>query len=82
MQTQNKKIHGIIAGCFILLIGLPFLGSVFDWDLYPPQNENRNLAEFPNLEKTTVETLPEEMEQYYNDHFGFRNTLIRQGEPA
>jgi hypothetical protein len=60
------------------MISLPFLGSFFSWDFYPQQNENRKMAAFPSIQKTTVESLPQLLENYYNDHFGFRNTFIRR----
>ncbi|HSR88222.1 MAG TPA: hypothetical protein VLL07_04660 [Pontiella sp.] len=78
MHTENTIKHGIISGIFIFLIGLPFLGSIFDWDLYPQQSENRNLAEFPDLENTPVAMMPDGLENFFNDNFGFRNTLIRR----
>jgi alginate O-acetyltransferase complex protein AlgJ len=68
----------LLAAIFVLLIALPFLGSVFGWDLYERQSENRALAAFPSLESTPIAALPEKLEAYYNDHFGFRNTFIRK----
>jgi hypothetical protein len=78
LNSKSRKTHWVISIWFILLITLPFLGSVFGWDFYPLQNENRKMAAFPDLKATTLDALPNKLEAYYNDHFGFRNTFIRR----
>jgi alginate O-acetyltransferase complex protein AlgJ len=78
LNSKGRKTHWVISIWFILLIALPFLGFVFGWDFYPSQNENRKLSAFPDLKATTLDALPNNLEAFYNDHFGFRNTFIRR----
>jgi alginate O-acetyltransferase complex protein AlgJ len=73
-----KYSNWILSIWFILMISFPFLGSIYDWDFYEQQHENRVMANFPIIEHTPLSLLPEKMEAYYNDHFGFRNTFIRR----
>jgi hypothetical protein len=77
-NTKKKKIDWFISIWFILLVSLPFLGSLFGWDFYERQNENRVMAVFPDIKTTSLAALPNKLEAFYNDNFGFRNTFIRK----
>lgn len=70
--------HIILVGAFCAFLFGSLLGSVFHWDLYATQGENRRLAVFPDFTALPVEKWPQAFETYFNDHFGFRNTLIRR----
>jgi hypothetical protein len=54
------------------------IGTVFHWDFYPYQGENRRLAEFPDFKTLPLAKLPAAFDAYCNDHFGFRNTFLRR----
>lgn len=64
---------------FIAALALPVVGLVFHFDITPPHKENRVLAPLPtlSLDYHSFGALPEKFKAYFEDHFGFRNTLIR-----
>jgi hypothetical protein len=70
--------HILLIGAFVFLLFSIFLGSVFHWDFRKDHAENRRLAPFPVFSETPVSEWPAKFEAYFNDHFGFRNTLIRR----
>ena len=63
---------------FILLIALPLVGWVVGWDPAGPTSENRRLAPPPRMPRDlgAVARLPAEVDAYWSDHFGFRQSLI------
>jgi alginate O-acetyltransferase complex protein AlgJ len=77
-RIKKNRRNWFLSVWFILLITLPFFGSIYGWDFYEAQNENRVMASFPETDNTPLSLLPEKLEAYYNDHFGFRNTFIRR----
>ncbi|HEV2915708.1 MAG TPA: hypothetical protein VGX92_20675 [Pyrinomonadaceae bacterium] len=64
---------------FIVALCLPVLGMAFRIELSPVQQEKRALAPFPPvaLKRHVLGAFPEKFKLYFDDHFGFRNTLIR-----
>jgi len=64
---------------FIALLWIPLFDSVFRFDPSPAPNEKRALAEFPefSFQPAAWRDYLTGLEQYYNDHFGFRKTLLR-----
>jgi len=68
----------LIAAFFALLF-LPLADAVFELDPVPPMDENRTLAEAPGLPTSLDElaAFPARFEASFNDHFGFRNSLLR-----
>jgi alginate O-acetyltransferase complex protein AlgJ len=77
-SIKAKRSNWFLSICFIVLISLPFFGSIFDWDLYERQSENRLMATFPEIKSTPIIELPGKLEKFCNDNFGFRNTFIRR----
>lgn len=69
----------VLAVLTLILIWLPALDSVFHLDTAPPTNENRAPAKFPEWQFSPegLHKFIAGLELYYNDHFGFRNRLIR-----
>lgn len=64
---------------FLLVLALPTLDWMFKFDHAPQASENRQPAVWPAQPKNLQELdsyLPR-LEAYFNDHFGFRNRLIR-----
>jgi hypothetical protein len=82
MRNQSK-LHKIEDTALIILfmtaLALPALGLALHVNLTPAHNENRILAPFPtiSLNRHAVGAFPEKFRAYFQDHFGFRNTLIR-----
>ncbi len=64
---------------FVLLIYLPFADIVLDIDRTPAPMEKRRYAEKPDFDWRweTFLCFPRQYEAYFNDHFGYRNWLIR-----
>jgi hypothetical protein len=74
-----SKTPRAILVLFCLLLIAPTLGQWFDLDPFLRHNENRKLAERPELTWTwsAFQKFPREYQAYVNDNFGFRNTLVR-----
>ncbi|MFP6581105.1 MAG: hypothetical protein VCD00_00965, partial [Candidatus Hydrogenedentota bacterium] len=77
MKFEQKVINA--ATVFLLLLGvfLPLLDSMFGLDK-TRLTENRALAQKPMWawKSSAIQTYPASFGQWYNDHFGFRNSLI------
>ncbi|MBZ0112552.1 MAG: hypothetical protein K8J08_08835 [Thermoanaerobaculia bacterium] len=76
---MTRSIDWLLLAVFFTVLWLPVLDSVFGLDPAPPVIELRRLARRP-APPTTVERIehfPRRFERYYDDHFGFRKTLIR-----
>ena len=63
---------------FVFLISAPCIGTFLHWDFYPLQNENRPMAKFPLYSRLALADWPEKTTEWFDDHFGFRNTFIRR----
>jgi hypothetical protein len=64
---------------FVALIGLPLLANLAGFDGANPLAENRRMAEFPRLESNwaSLGAFPAGFTAWFEDHFGFRSTLVR-----
>ena len=64
---------------FVLGICLPGLDNLMDLDPTPPPHENRVKAKRPlfDLSANRLRAYPVKYRKYFNDHFGWRNWLIR-----
>lgn len=64
--------------CFIVAILLPGLGMILKMDTAAASQENRQLSPFPplSLEADHLVAFPKRFNEYFNDHFGFRSSLI------
>src|SRR5437588_3205977 len=79
VPRATRKLESILMiSLFMPALALPGLGLLFRWHVMTEQEENRRLAPFPslNLNRTTIEGLPEAFTAYFNDNFGFRPTLV------
>lgn len=78
-QYIRKGKDIILIALFALLIYLPFADMFFGFDRTPAPMEKRKYADKPELtwEWKTFLSLPRMYEAYFNDHFGYRNWLIR-----
>lgn len=61
---------------FTAALALPALGWFLGWQ-GAVLNENRNLAPPPDFRHTRLTDLPTRIESYYEDHIGFRGSIIR-----
>ncbi|MCD4732126.1 MAG: hypothetical protein K8R74_16080, partial [Bacteroidales bacterium] len=70
---MQKISHHIYYSIFIAILIVPMLGLFIDLQLYP-NCEKRELAEKPEFEFS--KEYINHFEDYFNDHFGFRNLMI------
>ena len=66
-----------LVALFLLVIFLPSADQALRLDRAQAPQEKRVLAPLPKLASTPIGELPKSWEAYYNDHFGFRNRLVR-----
>jgi hypothetical protein len=78
LMTRISKIFSVVLiALFSLLLMWPLLEPEVKL-LKPLENtENRALAEEPEFDVNRLDPFPAAYEQYYNDHFPFRNHLAR-----
>ena len=64
---------------FLAAIGLPLIGALFDTSFNKAASDGRELAALPKLlpKGSSLKAFPAAFEKYWNNHFGFRGTLIR-----
>jgi len=84
-HKQNKKkghskfsLDKGFTAVFFLILVLPFLDDIFSLDGYNIK-EKRKLAQKPNFSYELINSYPSGFENYFNDHFGFRNAMISAG---
>jgi alginate O-acetyltransferase complex protein AlgJ len=77
-RTVRHRMHIVLAVFFVLALVVPLVGAIFKWDT-SGSHENRTMAIFPGKPKNfeQVTTWTDRLMEYYRDHFGFRNALIR-----
>jgi alginate O-acetyltransferase complex protein AlgJ len=70
---------GLLSLAFCILLFLPLLDVVLSLDPAPQLNELRPLADWPTFswQPKVLMSLPKKLETYFDDHFGFRRSLIR-----
>ncbi len=80
-EHQNKTTRSgdfLLIGMFFLLIFAPICDSVFHIDRTPFASENRLLSSRPRYSAAKgLKQYFQDVETYANDHFGFRNYLVR-----
>jgi hypothetical protein len=76
-----KKINILFISCFLIIISLPLIS--IDRKSIVSEKENRSLAVFPTLlandgkiDSVKIRSIPKEFDNYINDRFGFRNTIV------
>ncbi|MBB6254384.1 alginate O-acetyltransferase AlgX-related protein [Nitrospirillum iridis] len=65
---------------WVTLLSLPIVQMIKPMALEPPVLENRTLHQLPDLNRAAMATpitLMRNVSMWFNDNFGFRNTLIR-----
>jgi hypothetical protein len=79
LPILRGKFKRLLALLFIGAIVIPAVGTWRHWDPSGESHENRRLAERPSLPRNFKEVTlySDRWLNFYRDHFGFRNTLIR-----
>jgi hypothetical protein len=72
-------INALLVAGFLLIVAAPLAANLAGRDGGDPEEENRTLAAFPALERSwsSLSAFPEGFDLWFQDHFGFRSTLIR-----
>jgi alginate O-acetyltransferase complex protein AlgJ len=68
----------VLALVFLLSLFIPLIGAWRHWDFASAANENRRLAEMPEIPRTFKDAgkYSDRLLSFFRDHFGLRNTLI------
>ena len=76
---SRRLVQGVLVTLFVLVISLPLAANLAGVDGADPGAENRELAAFPHVDGswTSIAGLPAHIGLWFDDHFGFRSTLIR-----
>jgi alginate O-acetyltransferase complex protein AlgJ len=83
MDTQTRREsargNGLLVLIFIAAISLPLASNIAGADGADPGGENRELATFPQVDRslTSIAAFPGGFSDWFEDHFGFRSTLVR-----
>ena len=76
-MRDHSKTSFVIAMLVCVSLFLPLLGMLFpNLDSSSKLNEMRQLATRPSFNIIQADHFPQQFETYFNDHFGYRNTLI------
>lgn len=69
----------LLVALFAVVISLPLAANVVGLDGADPGAENRELARFPTVDGswTSIAGVPAAFGLWFEDHFGFRSTLVR-----
>ena len=70
----------LLALAFVAMISLPLAANIAGRDGADPEAENRELATFPSFASRSVADFGgglAQLTRWFDDHFGFRSTLIR-----
>ena len=70
-------MKAVLAAAFVGLISLPLAANLAGRDGADPSAENRELARFPALAVSALPAFGSGLTQWFDDHFGFRSTLIK-----
>jgi alginate O-acetyltransferase complex protein AlgJ len=72
-------MKALLVALFAAVISLPLAANLAGVDGGDAGAENRELAPFPHVDRSwaSIATLPEAFSLWFDDHFGFRSTLVR-----
>ena len=78
-MRRRAGIERIVSLAFVVCLFVPLLASIFQEDLEISTSEKRKLEQLPDitLDYSILQTFPEQFEGYYDDHFGFKNDMVR-----
>jgi hypothetical protein len=76
---SRRPVQAVLVALFLAVISLPLAANLAGVDGADPGAENRDLAAFPHVDGswTSIARLPANIGLWFDDHFGFRSTLIR-----
>ena len=76
---SRRPLQAVLVALFLAVISLPLAATLAGVDGADPGAENRELAAFPHVDLAwpSIAALPANIGLWFDDHFGFRSTLIR-----
>jgi|KBSSwiS6_1023812.scaffolds.fasta_scaffold03914_2 hypothetical protein len=76
---MRRLLNVLLVAGFLAIIGLPLAANLAGHDGGDQEAENRDLAKFPAFDGTLTSALawPQGLDEWFQDHFGFRSTLVR-----
>ncbi|MDH3688493.1 MAG: hypothetical protein OEU36_03285 [Gammaproteobacteria bacterium] len=79
MASLRKVLNVTLVILFLAAIWLPLASEMLQIAPVIEVTENRNLTSSPVfvLKKSELKKYPQRFENYFNDHFGFRNMLVK-----
>jgi hypothetical protein len=79
MVRLHPIVNRALVAVFLGALSLPLAGMALGLGGSPPSAENRVLAAPPGLpvDRDSLRALPEQMTRYFEDHFAFRQRLVR-----
>jgi len=79
MIRMHALVDRTLIVIFIATLWLPITGMVLNLDRDGPSAENRTLAAWPQFrwDAASLRALPEQLTRYFEDHFAFRQRLVR-----
>ena len=78
-QRLTKLYHAVLIALFMIVTTAPLLLAAFSQKQSFSLAEKRPLATLPVVPRTLkeVQAYPQNLEAYYRDHFGLRDTLVK-----
>ena len=70
-------VDALLILAFFTAIAAPLAGYLLGWKTSQGLEEKRELAPFPDLRQNPLVEVPAKLDKYWQDHFGFRASLIR-----
>ena len=77
--AESVRFARLLVVLFVAVIALPLAANLAGFDGAGPQAENRELAAFPRVDgsMTSIANAGPQLSAWFNDHFGFRSTLVQ-----
>jgi alginate O-acetyltransferase complex protein AlgJ len=77
-------MNKLLVALFVLVISLPLAANLAGLDGADPREENRELAVFPRFDGSvrSITAFGDGFSRWFEDHFGFRSTLVRWSAEA
>ena len=78
-RRETRGAHVALTILFVAAISLPLAANMAGHDGADPEAENRELAAMPRFDGSlsSLAAYPHGFGQWFEDHFGFRSTLVR-----
>jgi alginate O-acetyltransferase complex protein AlgJ len=78
-DRAHRAANIVLVSLFVVVISLPLAANLAGVDGADPGAENRDLATFPKISRSwsSIARFGDGLSLWFEDHFGFRSTLVR-----